>query len=99
MPWRMVMTTENVLMKKLYYRGILDASKQGHAVQVLGEMHVERMRESRPDLSRIRFAQGEVYFLYGDYEAAIFKWGLPMDEEFVPWAQKNIADAYMEMGL
>src|SRR5699024_2540533 len=37
--------------------------------------------------------------MYGDYEAAIFKWGLPMDEEFVPWAQKNIADAYMEMGL
>lgn len=93
------MTTENELMKKLYYRGILDETKQGHAVQILGEMHKEKMQEPQPDLSAIRFAQGEVYFMNGDYEAAIFKWGLPMEEEFVPWAQKNIADAHMEMGL
>lgn len=92
------MATENELMKKLYYRGMLDETKQGHATQILGDMYKEKMQEPQPDLSAIRFAQGEVYFVNGDYEAAIFKWGFPMEELF-PWAQKNIADAHMEMGL
>src|SRR5699024_9658909 len=93
------MTTENELINKTYYRGILDENKQGHPVKILGEMYMEVLQEPRPELSSIRFAQGEVYFLNNDYEAAIFKWQQPMEEEFIPWAQKNIADAHLEMGL
>ncbi|MBU5468581.1 hypothetical protein KQI49_17360 [Virgibacillus sp. MSJ-26] len=93
------MTTENELINKTYYRGILDENKQGHAVKILGEMYMEMLQEPRPRLSSVRFAQGEVYFLNNDYEAAIFKWQQPMDKEFIPWAEKNIADAHLEMGL
>ena len=97
--WRIVMTTENELINKTYYRGILDKNKQGHSVKILGEMYMEMLQEPSPELSSIRFAQGEVYFLNNDYEAAIFKWQQPMEKEFIPWAQKNIADAHLEMGL
>lgn len=97
--WRMTMTIENELINKSYYRGILDETKQGHSVKILGEMYMENMQTLKPDLSTVRFAQGEVYFLNNDYEAAIFKWQQPMEEEFIPWAQKNIADAHLEMGL
>jgi len=93
------MTTENELINKTYYRGILDENKQGHSVKILGEMYMEVLQEPRPKLSSVRFAQGEVYFLNNDYEAAIFKWQQPMDKEFIPWAEKNIADAHLEMGL
>src|SRR5699024_4526301 len=97
--WGIIMTTENELINKTYYRGILDENKQGHPVKILGEMYMEVLQEPRPELSSIRFGQGEVYFLNNDYEAAIFKWQQPMEEEFIPWAQKNIADAHLEMGL
>jgi|SRR5690625_2157673 len=91
-----IMTTENELINKTYYREILDENKHGHAVKILGEMYVEMLQEPRPELASIRFAQGEVYFLNNDYEAAIFKWQQPVEKEFVPWAQKNIAEAHLE---
>ena len=93
------MTTENELINKSYYQTIIDKNYKEHPIKVLGEMYMEEMREERPDLSAIRFSQGEVYFFNNDYEAAIYKWQHPLDEEFIPWAQKNIADAHMEMGL
>src|SRR5690606_238900 len=62
-------------------------------------MYIEEMRQQRPELSSIRYAQGEVYFLNNDYEAAIHKWQYPLEKELIPWAQKNIADAHLEMGL
>ncbi|WP_026906704.1 tetratricopeptide repeat protein [Paucisalibacillus globulus] len=93
------MTTENELINKTYYQTIIAENKQGHPIKILGEMYKEEMQKERPDLSSIRFAQGEVYFLNNDFEAAIYKWQHPLDEEFFPWAQKNIADAHLEMGL
>lgn len=93
------MTTENELINKSYHQTILDENKQGHPVKILGEMYMEEMQQQRPNLSSIRFAQGEVYFLNHDYEAAIYKWQHHIEEEFIPWAQKNIADAHLEMGL
>lgn len=93
------MTTENELINKSYYQTIIDKNEKEHPIKVLGEMYMEEMQGERPDLSSIRFSQGEVYFLNHDYEAAIYKWQHPLDEEFIPWAQKNIADAHMEMGL
>ncbi|ASK62351.1 hypothetical protein CFK37_09375 [Virgibacillus phasianinus] len=93
------MTTENELITKSYHEAIIDENKQGHPIKILGEMYREEMQKPRPNLSFIRFAQGEVYFLNNDYEAAIYKWQHPLEEEFIPWAQKNIADAHLEMGL
>ncbi|MEC5423839.1 hypothetical protein QGM71_10080 [Virgibacillus sp. C22-A2] len=93
------MTTENERINKSYYQMIIDENKQGHPVKILGEMYIEEMQKQQPNLSSIRFAQGEVYFLNNDYEAAIFKWQQPLEEEFIPWAQKNIADAHLELGL
>ncbi|MFC4387914.1 tetratricopeptide repeat protein [Gracilibacillus marinus] len=94
------MTWENERIHKCYYQTIINESKkQGSAVKVLGEMYMEEMEKQTPNLSSIRFAQGEVYFLHQDYEAAIFKWQQPLEEELIPWAEKNIADAHMELGL
>lgn len=94
------MTTENEKITKSYYQTIVaESNKQGNSVKVLGDMYIEEMQEQQPNLSSIRFAQGEVYYLNQDYEAAIFKWQQPLDEDFIPWAQKNIADAHMELGL
>ncbi|MYL56734.1 hypothetical protein GLW20_04385 [Virgibacillus halodenitrificans] len=93
------MTTENRRINKSYYQTILDKSKQGHPVSILGDMYMEEMQKQWPDLSSIRYAQGEIYYQNNDYEAAIFKWQQPLEEELIPWAQKNIADAHVELGL
>ncbi|WP_068672190.1 lipopolysaccharide assembly protein LapB [Oceanobacillus sp. Castelsardo] len=93
------MSTENELINKSYYQTIIDTNKEEHPIKILGEMYKEEMQKERPELSAIRFAQGEVYFLNHDYEAAIYKWQYPLDEQFISWAQKNIADTHMEMGL
>ncbi|MUV37901.1 hypothetical protein JNUCC1_01707 [Lentibacillus sp. JNUCC-1] len=93
------MITEHACIKKSYYQTIIDDNQQGHPIEKLGNMYIEEMQQQLPELSSIRFAQGEIYYMYHDYEAAIFKWQQPLDEAFLPWAQKNIADAHMEMGL
>lgn len=93
------MTTEDRLIKKSYYQTILDETSKEHPIKALGRMYMEEMQEEQPELSAIRFAQGEVYFLNDDFEAAIYKWQHPLDKQFIPWAQKNIADAHMELGL
>lgn len=93
------MTTENELINKSYYKTIISENNQEHPIKILGDMYIEEMRQQRPELSSIRYAQGEVYFLNNDYEAAIHKWQYPLEKELIPWAQKNIADAHLEMGL
>lgn len=93
------MPTENQLIMKSYYQSLINENEQEHPIRVLGDMYIEEMKEEQPDLSAIRFAQGEVYFINHDYEAAIYKWQHPLENPFIPWGQKNIADAHMEMGL
>ncbi len=97
--WGIIVTTENELINKSYYQSLIDKSQQGHPIKILGEMYMEEMQKERPELSAIRYAQGEVYFLNSDYEAAIYKWQHPLEGTLFPWAQKNIADAHLEMGL
>ena len=67
-------------------------------IQVLGEAYLEEQKKDIPDLSAIRFAQGELYFHFKDYESAIFKWE-NIQNEWGQWAKKNTADAYFELGL
>ncbi|MBM7713115.1 tetratricopeptide (TPR) repeat protein [Bacillus thermophilus] len=93
------MEKEQYLVKKLYHeQHFLKGDESEHPIRVLGELYVSEQKKEMADLSYIRFAQGEVYFLNNDYEAAIFKWE-NIHNELEPWAKKNIADAYMELDL
>ncbi|MGX6444823.1 dynamin family protein [Neobacillus sp. K501] len=92
------MTIESQLINKTYYKMYINEHEEVHPIRVLGDVYQEELQKDIPDLSSIRFAQGEVYFHHRDYEAAIFKWeNIAGDLE--AWAKKNIADAYFETEL
>jgi hypothetical protein len=90
--------TENQLINKSFYEQFLSENEQAHPIQVLGEHYLEEQKKEVPDLSYIRFAQGEVYFHNKDFETAIFKWE-NIHNELEPWAKKNMADAFFEVEL
>ena len=92
------MTLEQQLIQKTYYKMFINEHENIDPARVLGEVFQEEAKKDVPDLSNIRFAQGEVYFHYKDYETAIFKWENTINE-LEPWAKKNIADAYFELGM
>ncbi|UTE78065.1 GTP-binding protein [Rossellomorea sp. KS-H15a] len=93
------MTEEKLLMEKSFYRTFLvDQDTNRHPIEVLGGAFVEEQQNEPYDLTYIRYAQGEVYFHSRDYEAAIFKWESILNE-LEPWAKKNIADSYYELGM
>lgn len=83
---------EEQLVKKIVYETLLAGNM--HPIQFLSE----QLQVSDRDVATIRFAQGEVYFHHKDFEAAIFKWE-KVKNELEPWAKRNIADAYFELGL
>lgn len=90
------MTLENQLINKTFYETFMEADEK-NPVRVLGEAFLAGHKDETVDLSAIRFAQGEVYFHNKDYEAAIFKWE-NTHNDLEPWAKKNIADCYYELG-
>jgi GTP-binding protein EngB required for normal cell division len=92
------MTTDNLLINKKFYETLLLEQDNAHPVQVLGEAYLAEQKNELAELSAIRYGQGELYFHYKDYEAAIFKWG-NINGELEPWAKKGSADAYYELGL
>lgn len=92
------MSFENQLIEKTYYETFMKENKTAHPVRVLGEAYLEEQKNELSDLAYIRFAQGEVYYHNKDFEAAIFKWE-NITNELEPWAKKNTADAYCELGL
>lgn len=93
------MINENQLVHKTFYETFLTNTNQTLPAQVLGQVYFEEQnKEDSFDLSYIRFAQGELYFQYQDFEAAIFKWE-NIKNELEPWAIKNIGDAYYELGI
>jgi hypothetical protein len=92
------MTSENQLIKKAYYETYMPENETKHPIQVLGEAYLAEQLNESHDLSYIRFSQGEVYYHNKDFEAAIFKWE-NIENELKPWAKKNIADSYYELGL
>lgn len=92
------MTLESQLIKKSYYQMYINEHENEQPIRVLGDAYQEELQKDLPDLTSIRFAQGEIYFHNRDFEAAIFKWeNIAGDLEL--WARKNIADAYYESGL
>lgn len=92
----MKMAFDHQLKTKSYYKNYLERNEEKQALLVLGENYVAERQKEVFDLSEIRFAQGEVYYLNKDYEAAIFKWENVSNDLF-PWAQKNIADAHVQL--
>ncbi|WP_066365219.1 dynamin family protein [Neobacillus fumarioli] len=92
------MTMEEQLKQKSYYKMFINEHEEIHPIRILGDAFQEEARKDIPELSSIRFAQGEVYFHHKDFEAAIFKWE-NIDGELKPWARKNTADAYFELGM
>ncbi|GAA0493130.1 dynamin family protein [Salinibacillus aidingensis] len=92
------MTIEEQLINKTYYQTFMDGVQNVHPIKVLGEMYLNEHKSDIPELSAIRFAQGEVYYLNDDYESAILKWE-NVSNELQPWAQKNLGDAHFELGL
>ena len=91
-------TIEQQLIEKMFYETFMIDNREMEPIQVLGEAYLEEQKKDIPDLSAIRFAQGELYFHFKDYESAIFKWE-NIQNEWGQWAKKNTADAYFELGL
>jgi hypothetical protein len=89
---------EKQLLNKSYYESYMEGHEGMNPYEVLGDAYMEEQGNEVPELARIRFAQGELYYRHKDYEAAIFKWE-NIHNEFEPWAQKNMADAYFELDL
>jgi GTP-binding protein EngB required for normal cell division len=92
------MIVENQLIQKEYYKIFINEMAKDTPIRILGDAYQEELQKELPDLTAIRFAQGELYYHYKDYEAAIFKWEY-ITGKLEPWAKKNIADAYFETGL
>ncbi|WP_108669203.1 GTP-binding protein [Peribacillus acanthi] len=92
------MTLDNQLINKRFHKTLIEENDTRHPVQILGEKYFDENQNEVPELSSIRFAQGEVYYHYKDFESAIFKWQ-NIDNELASWALKNMADAYVELGL
>ncbi|MFT8322648.1 MAG: GTP-binding protein [Bacillus sp. (in: firmicutes)] len=90
------MTLEKKLIEKKYYEGYTK-DRTDIPIEVLGKLYITEQSKNIPDLTSIRFAQGELYFQYQDYETAIFKWE-NINNDLEPWAKKNLADAYMALG-
>ncbi|CAH0345313.1 dynamin family protein [Bacillus sp. CECT 9360] len=91
------MNLENTLITKKFHETLLEDDNSANPIQLLGEDFLEEQKKEDKELSPIRFAQGEVYFALKDYETAIFKWN-NVTGELEPWAKKNTADAYYELG-
>ncbi|WEG14854.1 GTP-binding protein [Pullulanibacillus sp. KACC 23026] len=91
------MTLEE-LISKSYYQRFMDEKKLENPIKVLAEQFLDEQQKEIPELSDFRFAQGEVYFINKDYEAAIYKWE-SVSNDLKPWAMKNIADAHYELNL
>ncbi|MEH7236449.1 tetratricopeptide repeat protein [Bacillus sp. JJ1562] len=92
------MTSEHEFITKSFYQTLISETDKRHPVEILGEAYIVEQEKELYDLSYIRFAQGEIYFHSKDYEAAIYKWE-SITNDLQPWAKKNIADAYYELGL
>lgn len=56
------MSLEDRLIEKSYYKTFLKEDDATHPIQVLGELYMAEQQNEVPNLSYIRYAQGEVYF-------------------------------------
>lgn len=90
------MNLEQMLIEKKYYESFMEGQKEQPAA-VLAEAYLEVRQKGGEGLQELRFAQGEVYYGFRDYEAAIQKWD-GVSGSLKSWAIKNTADSYYELG-
>ncbi|RHW41487.1 GTP-binding protein [Neobacillus notoginsengisoli] len=90
------MNLEKMLIEKKYYESFMEGQSE-HPAAVLAEAYLEARERGEEGLQEIRFAQGEVYFGFRDYEAAIQKWE-GISGSLKSWSVKNTADSYYELG-
>ncbi|OCA83048.1 hypothetical protein A8F94_18060 [Bacillus sp. FJAT-27225] len=90
------MNLEKMLIEKTYYESLMEG-QDGYPAAVLAEAYHAAVQKGDAGLQEIRFAQGEVYFGFRDYESAIYKWQ-GIEGSLVQWAIKNTGDAYYELG-
>ncbi|WP_026073268.1 hypothetical protein [Robertmurraya massiliosenegalensis] len=81
------MSLEDMLKSKQYFEQFLSEYKYENPMEVLGELLMEEQGKEAPELSDIRYAQGELYYHYKDFEAAIYKWE-NVNHELTCWAKK-----------
>ena len=63
----------NLIADKLYYQSLLKLDQ--HEVLSLKQLSDKIFSASKTaTIDEYRFIQGEIYFLFGDYEASIYKW-------------------------
>jgi tetratricopeptide (TPR) repeat protein len=86
-----------MLANKTYYQSFISLDRDG--VLSLKQLS-KRLAEASDAVAadELRFVQGEIYYLFDDYETAIFKWNL-VKGRFSEWAKKNMGDAYLKQGL
>ncbi|MBS4179333.1 tetratricopeptide repeat protein [Lederbergia citrea] len=90
---------EEYLIQKTYYEETFMREFSGeNPAKLLGQLFFAEQKKELSDLNSIRFAQGEIYYQFQDFESAIFKWE-NIHNELEPWAKKNMADAYFELEL
>ena len=93
-----MMINENNLIEKSLYKTLLSNENAANPLLIISEEVIHEQQNELPELSMLRFAQGELYYHYKDYEASIFKWEM-VTNELGPWARKNMADSYFAMEL
>jgi GTP-binding protein EngB required for normal cell division len=87
---------EQLLVTKNYYKAMTEESE---LLDLLKRFSLELSQKTEVENEdEIRFSQGELYFLIGDYEAAIFKWENVRKAPFDQWKLLNIGDAYKRLG-
>lgn len=92
------MSLESKLKTKTFYETLIEKNSKTHPIMQLGQQFMKEQQKEIPDSSYIRFSQGEIYFHYKDYEAAIYKWN-HVHNELEGWAKKNSGDAYLKLEL
>ncbi len=93
-----MMNNENNLIEKSLYKTLLTNDNAANPLLIISEEFLAEQQKELPELSTLRFAQGELYFHYKDYETSIFKWE-KVSNDLAPWAIKNMADAYFAMAM
>lgn len=81
------MNLEEMLKNRQYFEQFLSEDKYENSMEVLGGLFAEEQRKDEADLSNIRYAQGELYYHYKDFEAAIYKWEY-VNNELSSWAKR-----------
>jgi hypothetical protein len=89
------MGNEINLVNKTYYQTFIPLNQ--HAVLTMKQL--SNMLSTAADSTQIdelRFIQGEIYYLFEDYESSIFKWS-KLEGTMSEWAKKNTGDAYVKL--